>query len=385
MKTIYTKIILLLLVVLACACNKDEETTIIIESGQPKASTLIVGKWKPSKKQLVDKLTGHVIKEESLDEIESSFWEFFEDGTFGNSGNPGEHFDWNVDENEYTVSFGGKKWSIGALTKARMILYLLGKTGSGEDDENSLLAYFFDRSGEFEDSDNDDLEVPVSGSKIAKITATTTYLHSVNKRMETYTFSYDGKGRISEYSAGVTQAPFKYSYEQDMVSVNGSESYRGLLNNKNHIETLQYLDANRKTAATASYNNSGYLTIINNISLKYDENNNLLAVGGFEYKYTQEKNDSNIDLNCLISNCSTAYEYNYSHYSLFAPFGFYGKSSVNMIAKEHGSNWDLYYTYNYERDKENRIIKIIRKGINNYNYDETINTTTYNIMYYDNK
>ena len=46
MRTIYKKITFLLLVVLACACNKDEDTTIVLEDGQPKAATLIVGKWK---------------------------------------------------------------------------------------------------------------------------------------------------------------------------------------------------------------------------------------------------------------------------------------------------------------------------------------------------
>lgn len=382
MRTIYTKIILLLLVVLTCACNKDEVTTIVLEDGQPKAATLIVGKWKPSKKQIIDKLTGNIIKEEPLDEEESSLWEFFEDGTFGKNGNTGDRFNWNVDEDDYSVSFGGKKWSIGRLTKAKMILYLLGKNES-EDDENNMLAYFFDRYGKYEDSDNDDTEKPVSGSKIAKIVITTTYMHSANKKTETYTFSYDNQSRINEYSVGASQAPFKYSYEQGTVIINGTESYRGLLNNKDYIETLQYFNSNNKTIATASYNSKGYLTIINNTSLNYDSDNNLKSVGGFDYTYTKEKNDANIDLNCLISNCSTAYEFNYSHYSLFAPFGFYGKSSPNMIAEEHGKHWDLYYTYNYERDKKDRINKIVRKGINNYNHDETINTSVFDIIYQD--
>ena len=121
--------------------------------------------------------------------------------------------------------------------------------------------------------------------------------------------------------------------------------------------------------------------MLNNTVLKYDRNNNLESIGYFEYTYTKEKNDSNIDLNCIISNCSTTYEYNYSHFSLFAPFGFYGKSSTNMIAKEHGNGWDYYYVYDYKRNKENRITKIVRDGINNFNHDERINTTTFDINY----
>lgn len=383
MRTIHTKIMLLLLVILVCACNKDEDTTIVIEDGQPKAATLITGKWKPTKKQFIDKLTGQVIKEEPLNENESSFWEFFKDGTFGKSGNSGERFNWNVDEDDYTVNFGGEKWSIGTLTKFRMILYLLGKGGSGEEDENSLLAYFFDRYGDFEDND-DGTDPSVSASKISKITATTTYLYSANERTDTYTFSYDGKGRISKYSFGASQSPFTYSYEQGQVTVNGSESYRGTLNNDGNIETLQSINTSKTTVATASYNKLGYLTSINNTMLKYDTDNNLKSIRDLEYKYSKEKNDSNIDLNCLISNCSTTYEYDYSHYSLFAPFGFYGKHSANMIAEEqHGQGWDYYYIYNYERDKTGRIMKIVRKAINNFNHDETLNTTIFDIIYQD--
>ena len=54
-----------------------------------------------------------------------------------------------------------------------------------------------------------------------------------------------------------------------------------------------------------------------------------------------------------------------------------------MIAEEHGHNWDYYSVYNYERDKEGRIIKIVRKAINNFNHDETLNTTTFDIIYQD--
>lgn len=381
MRTTITKIILLFLVVLASACNKDEDTTIIIEDGQPKAAALIIGKWKPSKTQLIDKLTGRVIKEEPWDEDESSVWEFFENGTFG-KGNTSDRPSWNVDEDDYTISFGGEQWSIGALTKARMILYLLRKGASGADADN-ILAYFFDRQGAFDDKGDDENEKPVANSKIVRITATTINKYSANEKIETYTFSYDTQGRIETYRIEGAGEPFRYSYEPGKVIVTGGRSYEGLLNAENCINTLQAKIVGTGVPviyASAFYNTKGYLSMINNTKLIYDKEYNLKSVAGIEYQYTREKNDANIDLNCLISDCSTVYEYGYSHYSLFAPFGFYGKSSPYLVAEEHKEHSDFHNTYDYQRDKAGRIHKIVRKEINTYEPDYII-TTTFDIIY----
>lgn len=369
----YLKWLALSLVLLFTACNKNEDLTLIIEDGQPTISTLIVGQWEPTTISIVDRLTGEILETEEPESGNSSFWEFFEDGTFGRSDKPDERFHWQADEEDFSINIGDKQWNVDWLTKLKLRL-------RERMDDSRDKYYDFGRIGDFIDEGEEE-EQPTAGSRIAKITATTTYLHSSNKKVDTYTFKYDKKGRISEYSIEGTSAPFKYNYEQNMVSVSGSESYKGTLNSKNCIETLQSLNTSQPTVATASYNSNGYLSMLNNTVLKYDRNNNLESIGYFEYTYTKEKNDSNIDLNCIISNCSTTYEYNYSHFSLFAPFGFYGKSSTNMIAKEHGNGWDYYYVYDYKRNKENRITKIVRDGINNFNHDERINTTTFDINY----
>lgn len=369
----YLKWLALSLVLLFTACNKNEDLTLIIEDGQPTISTLIVGQWEPTTISIVDRLTGEILETEEPESGNSSFWEFFEDGTFGRSDKPDERFHWQADEEDFSINIGDKQWNVDWLTKLKLRL-------RERMDDSRDKYYDLGRIGDFIDEGEEE-EQPTAGSRIAKITATTTYLHSSNKKVDTYTFKYDKKGRISEYSIEGTSAPFKYNYEQNMVSVSGSESYKGTLNSKNCIETLQSLNTSLPTVATASYNSNGYLSMLNNTVLKYDRNNNLESIGYFEYTYTKEKNDSNIDLNCIISSCSTTYEYNYSHFSLFAPFGFYGKSSTNMIAKEHGNGWDYYYVYDYKRDKENRITKIVRDGINNFNHDERINTTTFDINY----
>lgn len=383
MKTIYTKLLFVLLSLLTGACNKEGITTLVIEDGQPNVSALLVGQWKPTKKQWINKQTGNIVKEEPVDEAESSFWQFFEDGTFGKPDNSEKRFNWQVNEADHTLLLDGEKWSIGALTKKMMILYLQGKQegGENEEDENSLLGYTFGRIGEYEEEEEPD--TPSAGSKVSKIVETTTYLYSSNKNVTTYAFSYDSKGRIRKYvvSEAANQASFEYGYEENEVVVSGSESYLGILNDKGFIETLKSVGHVQTVVASASYDPQGYLSVLNNRKIFYDKNKNLESSGSrFEYIYKKEINDANLDLNCFISNCST-YELEYSHYSLFAPFGMYGKASTNMIAEEHPDSWDYYYSYTYERDEKDRISGILRKGINNYNPEQILNTTKFTIYY----
>lgn len=383
MRTIYTKLLFLLLVFLTGACNKEGDATLVIEDGQPSVSTLLVGQWKPTKKQWINKQTGNILKEEPVDEEEASVWQFFEDGTFGQADNPGKRFDWYVNEEDRTLSLDGEKWSIGALTKKMMMLYLQRKQEGGENEEyeNSLPGYLFGRIGDYEW--NEEPDTPAAGSKVSKIVETTTYLRSSNKNVTTYIFSYDSKGRISKYVMDrVTgQVSFEYGYEAHQVVVSGPESYRGALNEKDFIQTLKTMDLNPIVVASASYDSQGYLSVFNNRKMSYDKNKNLVSAGNrFEYLYAKEANDANIDLNCFISDCS-AYEFDYGHYSLFAPFGMYGKASAHMIAEQHLEMSDYYYSYTYERDEKNRLSEITRKSISNYNYDQTLNTTEFTIYY----
>lgn len=384
MRTIYTKLLVLLLVLSTGACNKEGDATLVMEEGQPSVSMLLVGQWKPTKKQWINKQTGNILKEEPVDEEDSSVWQFFEDGTFGKSNDQGKRLNWRVNEEDHTLYLDNEKWSIGALTKKKMLLYLEGKQQGGESEEyeNYFPGYLFGRIGEYEW--NEEPDTPAAGSKVSRIVETTTYLHSSNKNVTTYSFSYDSKGRISKYvmEHAASQNSFEYEYEDRQVVVSGPESYRGVLNENGFIETLKSMDRDQTVVASASYDQQGYLSVFNNKKMFYDKNKNLVNSDRFEYLYAKEANDANIDLNCFLSDCSN-YEFDYGHYSLFAPFGMYGKASVNMVAEQHFQVQaaDYYYSYAYERDEKNRISEITRKSISNYNYDQTLNTTEFAIYY----
>ena len=152
----------------------------------------------------------------------------------------------------------------------------------------------------------------------------------------------------------------------------------------NALYSLSATTANQVLVASPEYDSEGYMTMLGNNTMVY-ENGNMKYLyrgdSGYNYEYSDEENNANIDLNCIISNCST-YEYVYSHFSLFAPFRFYGKSSTNMISRENlGEYADMYYAYSYERNQQGQISKITRNSMSVWQEGEMFNTTVYEIFY----
>lgn len=391
MKTIYTKIIFLLLVVLACACNKDEDTTIVIEDGQPKASTLIVGKWKPAKKQLIDKLTGNIIKEEPLEEEETFPWEFFGDGTFGKGEGSGNRFNWNVDDDNYTLSFGDDEWSIGKLTKAQMILYLLSKKGSKPEKENSWLAYLFDRIGEYEGEEepdepatNDCLYKPYDGPLVTKIVETTKDPAFQYQSVSTY--QYDQYNRIIKFSYGNDEAtPFwswEYKYDKDKVTASLGDNFTfiGHLNKDGYIGAVE--DAREgKEITWYDYDDKGYLyagkTMNDYISIKYDNNRNATQIHypyvSDNWIYTYEKDEdnlkNNLDLNKVCMLMGHRLDATRSDMDgVFGQFGFLGKRSPGIVSEEvNDSHFGSAFTHKLVNNRVTQIQRICGNTI--YTYD----------------
>ena len=66
---------------------------------------------------------------------------------------------------------------------------------------------------------------------------------------------------------------------------------------------------------------------------------------------------------------------------LFAPFGFYGKSSENLISKEIWfESADFDYEYTYEKDEQGRISSITRRTVPRFS-GNILSMTTYRITY----
>lgn len=386
----------LLLAVLMSACNKDGIETIVIEDGQPSVAQMIIGTWNPNGGEMADPETGEVI--EKIDKDNIPWLDFKGDGDepfgTGESGN-GESFDWSVDEGSGpvvgggsgydgegpSIYWGGNRWYIFQLTERILIIYRFYG--------DYILIYYYYRVGDYNEPEPEPTPEP-SGALISEIRATTTYESGANSFSSVYRFSYDNQNRIQNYAItnGNYAYEWVYSYEGGVeeVYVTGSESYMGYIGREG-IYALYSLPATTPDpvlVASPEYNSDGYLTTLGNSTLEYESGNMVsLNWGGSNYTYTysSEKNDANIDLNCIISDCST-YEFGYSHFSLFAPFRFYGKSSTNMISREDlGEYADMYYVYSYERNKEGQISKITRNSMDKRNEGEMFNTTVFEIIY----
>ena len=389
----------LLLAVLMSACNKDGIETIVIEDGQPSLAQMLIGRWNPTGGEMANPNTGEVTEDINISDV--PWLDFGENGigSWGNGGSgtggsAGESFDWNADEGSGliigggsgydgegpSVTFGGERWYIFQLTERILIIYRFYG--------DYIIIYYYYRVGDYNEPEPEPTPEP-DVALVSEIHVTTTYESGVNSYSSVYRFSYDDQNRIQNYTItnGSNIYEWTYSYRGvEEVYVSGDESYMGYIGREgiNALYSLSATTANQVLVASPEYDSEGYMTMLGNNTMVY-ENGNMKYLyrgdSGYNYEYSDEENNANIDLNCIISDCST-YEYVYSHFSLFAPFRFYGKSSTNMISRENlGEYADMYYAYSYERNQQGQISKITRNSMSVWQEGEMFNTTVYEIFY----
>ncbi|MBM6718052.1 hypothetical protein H6B13_00110 [Bacteroides gallinaceum] len=389
----------LLLAVLMSACNKDGIETIVIEDGQPSVAQMLIGRWNPTGGEMANPSTGEVTEDINISDV--PWLDFGENGigSWGNGGSgtggsAGESFDWNADEGSGpiigggsgydgegpSVTFGGERWYIFQLTERILIIYRFYG--------DYIIIYYYYRVGDYNEPEPEPTPEP-DVALVSEIHVTTTYESGVNSYSSVYRFSYDDQNRIQNYTItnGSNIYEWTYSYRGvEEVYVSGDESYMGYIGREgiNALYSLSATTANQVLVASPEYDSEGYMTMLGNNTMVY-ENGNMKYLyrgdSGYNYEYSDEENNANIDLNCIISDCST-YEYVYSHFSLFAPFRFYGKSSTNMISRENlGEYADMYYAYSYERNQQGQISKITRNSMSVWQEGEMFNTTVYEIFY----
>ena len=389
----------LLLAVLMSACNKDGIETIVIEDGQPSLAQMLIGRWNPTGGEMANPNTGEVTEDINISDI--PWLDFGENGigSWGNGGSgtggsAGESFDWNADEGSGpiigggsgydgegpSVTFGGERWYIFQLTERILIIYRFYG--------DYIIIYYYYRVGDYNEPEPEPTPEPDNRNVITEIRETTLQGAAAPSVVKIHSFAYDDEGRIQNYTIidGDYTYEWTYSYEGvEEVYVSGSESYMGYIGVEgiNSLYSLPSSGTNQVLVASPQYNSDGYMQSLNNNVLDY-ENGNLSTFNCrgsvYTYEYTGEKNNANIDLNCFISNCSM-YEYDYSHFSLFAPFGFYGKSSENLISKEIWfESADFDYEYTYEKDEQGRISSITRRTVPRFS-GNILSMTTYRITY----
>ncbi len=381
--------IFLTLAVLVSACNEEGIATLVLEEDEPHSvAQMIVGQWRADHAERADE-DGNVIGEET-DITDMPELNIDEDGTgyFGNgSGDGNTGFNWSLDESGNTggsdkydsgnpsISFNGQRWYIFQLTKSMLILYRIT--------DRYIIIYYYYRVGDYNGNNEPSVQPE---SRVYRINSTTTYNSSASAQTDVYTFEYDEQGRIREYSIsnGNYTYEFSYSYKGvEEVYVEGDELYKGYLKDGRLTELYtNTVTAPQRLVASPTYNEEGYISSVNDMTFIYDAGNMIGASGYmYSYEYGDLENNTNIDLNSIISDYSS-YEYQYSHYSLFAPFGFYGKFSKNLLITKRflDDSADVYYTYLYEEDSEGRIATIVRNCIDKHG-GRTLNTTTFKVFY----
>lgn len=381
------------------ACNKDGIETIVIEDGQPSVAQMLIGRWNPTGGEMANPSTGEVTEDINISDVpwldlgENGIGSWGNGGS-GTGGSAGESFDWNADEGSGpiigggsgydgegpSVTFGGERWYIFQLTERILIIYRFYG--------DYIIIYYYYRVGDYNEPEPEPTPEP-DVALVSEIHVTTTYESGVNSYSSVYRFSYDDQNRIQNYTItnGSNIYEWTYSYRGvEEVYVSGDESYMGYIGREgiNALYSLSATTANQVLVASPEYDSEGYMTMLGNNTMVY-ENGNMKYLyrgdSGYNYEYSDEENNANIDLNCIISDCST-YEYVYSHFSLFAPFRFYGKSSTNMISRENlGEYADMYYAYSYERNQQGQISKITRNSMSVWQEGEMFNTTVYEIFY----
>lgn len=139
-----------------------------------------------------------------------------------------------------------------------------------------------------------------------------------------------------------------------------TDGFLVMLSDNNQVVEYKYLNGNLSSWEIKSENKTEYK---------------------FGYEYSEEKNDANIDLNYFIGNFPS----NGNSYQVFnyLELGLEGRKSDNLISKIiTPENFDIYFTYVYERDIKDRVYKITRMCIDRYGSD-LLNKTTIDVEYYN--
>lgn len=363
-------LLLLFITIAAISCNKDGNETIVLEFGNPQK--LIIGSWVITNCQ-------KIYKDGRTETADNNVWRnrvltFSDNGTYTDSQKQGQTFNWKLTGYKEGEPFTGGIYlediicDIISLTTGKWIIQM-----PGEDNYDWL--YEMDKEGSPSGNEGSTVNPPViTNGLISQIIATTHYNFG-DISTDNYKFSYDNEKRIKNFT--VNNNSYFYEYSLNQINVSGSSNLIAYTDKNGNI--IKVLNPNNKELLKVSYDINGYLKKINEQTCEY-EGTNIIQYAPFTFSYNlSETNDSNIDLNCLVSLLSS-FE-TYSNYPVFSPFVFFGCRCINSIAEDTGLDYDMIYTYTYQRDNYGKINQIIRQAVNKYNINEVLNTTTFVIYY----
>lgn len=259
----------------------------------------------------------------------------------------------------------------------------------------SVVAISCSKSDDDDEKDNETSNTETSetksGYRVSTIVETTSSIKGNYSKK--YSFKYSSGTSISIYNTPSKSYLFKKP-EPNYLAIYDANTNDHLktcrLNSSGYVESEQssvLLSSEIQESASFAYNSNGFLsklkydvlkspyqsaTYSGEASFDYGNGNKSVKVNSttkvtglptntkiWNYSFGNEKNNSNIDLNCYINYAMKNIQYNLAP---LAPFGFYGKKLEYLITAEeyfYGSIYTIDNNYVITRNNDDLVSKIV--------------------------
>lgn len=377
LKDIKSYVFLFIFALTISSCISDGDETYVLEEPEIEASKMIIGGWNKSSVKILDE-DGNEVHNNALE----SELEEMPDIAFEDNGNytiiypdgETETGKWNISDDEGYLYLNDTAWEIYSFGENKLVIvyeylykgkyyyvmYIFDKTSSPSQEEEGGKNEI---PGLGDTSDNNPYK-PWGRNLVSKITLTRRYTDDNTVNKVVYSFQYDRKSRIIEYTvesyntlnntvANTDKFNFRYDDSKVYLYYNGELMNYGVIDANGYLSTLY--EGNSTTAnSTFRYDSDGYVTYLKTDTQEwepvYDDYYGMISpdAGGDKLSYGIDLfNVASVDLNGLVTTCYQWEWFMHYDYSgvVFGLFDFYGKRSERMVQEvRRGNYWTDSFT-----------------------------------------
>lgn len=377
LKDIKSYVFLFIFALTISSCISDGDETYVLEEPEIEASKMIIGGWNKSSVKILDE-DGNEVHNSALE----SELEEMPDIAFEDNGNytiiypdgETETGKWNISDDEGYLYLNDTAWEIYSFGENKLVIvyeylykgkyyyvmYIFDKTSSPSQEEEGGKNEI---PGLGDTSDNNPYK-PWGKNLVSKITLTRRYTDDNTVNKVVYSFQYDRKSRIIEYTvesyntlnntvANTDKFNFRYDDSKVYLYYNGELMNYGVIDANGYLSTLY--EGNSTTAnSTFRYDSDGYVTYLKTDTQEwepvYDDYYGMISpdAGGDKLSYGIDLfNVASVDLNGLVTTCYQWEWFMHYDYSgvVFGLFDFYGKRSERMVQEvRRGNYWTDSFT-----------------------------------------
>lgn len=420
LKDIKSYVFLFIFALTISSCISDGDETYVLEEPEIEASKMIIGGWNKSSVKILDE-DGNEVHNNALEsELEEMPDIAFEDNgnyTITYPDGETETGKWNISDDEGYLYLNDTAWEIYSFGENKLVIvyeylykgkyyyvmYIFDRTSSPSQEEEGGKNEI---PGLGDTSDNNPYK-PWGKNLVSKITLTRRYTDDNTVNKVVYSFQYDRKSRIIEYTvesyntlnntvANTDKFNFRYDDSKVYLYYNGELMNYGVIDANGYLSTLY--EGNSTTAnSTFRYDSDGYVTYLKTDTQEWEPvyrssswvgNKDMVSPtqGGDVLSYESDAlNNLSIDFNGLITTCYQWEWFMHYDYSgvVLGLFDFYGKRTQQIATKVvRGSYWtdemtDWRIKDSLIGDYVITLYQITRTGLN----DSFV--ATYEIEYYE--